>query len=99
MIQRHDHWDATILDPVETWMLATKDSKDWVSWDLSDIRMRPLGRNGRRILANLVYSDARCMDVFVGGKTVRRNGVTQTLDEKRIATNLEDASIEYYRDI
>ena len=99
MIQRHDHWDATILDPVETWMLATKDSQDWVSWDLSDIRMRPLGKNGRRILANLVYSDARCMDVFVGGKTIRRNGVTQTLDEKRIGTMLEDASIEYYRDI
>ena len=99
MIQRHDHWDATILDPVETWMLATKDSHDWVSWDLSDIRMRPLGRNGRRILANLVYSDARCMDVFVGGKAVRRNGVTQTLDEKRIGAMLEDASIEYYRDI
>ena len=80
-------------------MLATKDSQDWVSWDLSDIRMRPLGRNGRRILANLVYSDARCMDVFVRGKAVRRNGVTQTLDEKRIGTMLEDASIEYYRDV
>ena len=99
MIQRHDHWDATILDPEETWMLATKGSKDWVSWDLSDIRMRPIGKDGRRLLANLLYSDAKCMDVFVGGRSVRRNGVTLTLDEGEIVKQLEDSAVEYYRDI
>ena len=99
MIQRHDHWDATILDPEETWMLATKGSKDWVSWDLSDIRMRPIGKDGRRLLANLLYSDAKCMDVFVEGKSIRRNGVTLTLDEGEIGRQLEDSAVEYYRDI
>tara|TARA_B100000900_G_scaffold197568_1_gene167249 strand:- start:53278 stop:54528 length:1251 start_codon:yes stop_codon:yes gene_type:complete len=99
MIQRHDHWDATILDPEETWMLATKGSKDWVSWDLSDIRMRPIGKDGRRLLANLLYSDAKCMDVFVDGKSIRRNGVTLTLNEKEIGRQLEDSAVEYYRDI
>ena len=99
MIQRHDHWDATILDPEETWMLATKGSKDWVSWDLSDIRMRPIGKDGRRLLANLLYSDAKCMDVFVEGRSIRRNGVTLTLDEVEIGRQLEDSAVEYYRDI
>ncbi len=99
MIQRHDHWDATILDPEETWMLATKGSKDWVSWDLSDIRMRPIGKDGRRLLANLLYSDAKCMDVFVEGRSIRRNGVTLTLDEGEIGRQLEDSAVEYYRDI
>ena len=99
MIQRHDHWDATILDPEETWILATKDSKDWVSWDLSDIRMRPIGRDGRRLLANLLYSDAKCMDVFVEGRSIRRNGVTLTLNEGEIGRQLEDSAVEYYRDI
>mgnify|MGYP001487703351 FL=1 len=99
MIQRHDHWDATILDPKETWMLATKGSKDWVSWDLSDIRMRPIGKDGRRLLANLLYSDAKCMDVFVEGRSIRRNGVTLTLDEGEIGRQLEDSAVEYYRDI
>ena len=99
MIQRHDHWDATILDPEETWILATKDSKDWVSWDLSDIRMRPIGRDGRRLLANLLYSDSKCMDVFVEGRSIRRNGVTLTLNEGEIGRQLEDSAIEYYRDI
>jgi len=80
-------------------MLATKGSKDWVSWDLSDIRMRPIGKDGRRLLANLLYSDAKCMDVFVDGKSIRRNGVTLTLNEKEIGRQLEDSAVEYYRDI
>ena len=82
LIQKHDHWDATILDPVETWQLATKGSSDWVTWDLSDIRMRPRGRGGRRILSNLIYSGAQCMDVFVDGRAIRRDGRTLTLDEE-----------------
>ena len=30
LVQRHDHWDARILGPEETWDLATKGSQDWV---------------------------------------------------------------------
>ena len=80
LVQRHDHWDARILDPEETWSLATKGSEDWVTWDLSDIRMRPWGRDGRRSLSNLIYSGARVLDVLVDGEGIRRDGVTLTLD-------------------
>ena len=48
LVQKHDHWDARVLVPEETWQLATKDSLDWVTWDLNDIRMSPIGRDGRR---------------------------------------------------
>ena len=99
LIQKHDHWDATILDPVETWQLATRGSSDWVTWDLSDIRMRPRGRGGRRILSNLIYSGAQCMDVFVDGIAIRRDGRTLTLNEEKVAQELEEASQEYYSEI
>ena len=99
LIQRHDHWDATILDPVETWQLATRGSSDWVTWDLSDIRMRPRGRGGRRILSNLIYSGAQCVDVFVDGIAIRRDGRTLTLNEGKVAQELEDAAQEYYSEI
>ena len=66
LVQRHDHWDATILDPIETWKLATKGSKDWITWNLYDISMRPIGRDNRRILANTIYSGGDVLDVFVG---------------------------------
>ena len=99
LIQRHDHWDATILDPVETWQLATRGSSDWVTWDLSDIRMRPRGIGGRRILSNLIYSGAQCVDVFVDGIAIRRGGRTLTLNEGEVAQELENAAQEYYSEI
>ena len=33
--------------------------------------MRPFGRDGRRLLSNLIYSGAKVLDVFVEG---RRSG-------------------------
>lgn len=99
LIQRHDHWDATILDPVETWSLATKGSKDWITWDIDDIRLRPLGTNDRRLLANLIYSGGRCLDVFVDGRALRRDGKTISLDEQQAYNELETAAREYYSQI
>ena len=99
LLQRHDHWDARILNPKETWNLATRDSIDWVTWDLDDIRMRPYGKNGRRLLSNLIYSGANCLDVFVEGKVLRRNGVTESLNENEVAKELENAVTDYYSDI
>ncbi len=99
LVQRHDHWDARILDPSETWRLATNGSTDWVTWDLDDIRMRPWGRDSRRVLANLIYSGGRVLDVFVDGEALRRDGTTQTIDERAAASTLEDAVTEYYADI
>ena len=96
LIQRHDHWDATILDPIETYELGVRDSKDWVTWDLNDIRMRPIGRDGRRLLANLIYSNAHCLDMWVDGEPLRRDGVTLTVDENEVLEQLEEAVRTYY---
>ena len=99
LVQRHDHWDARILGPEETWSLATKGSKDWVTWDLSDIRMRPWGKDGRRLLPNLIYSGARVFDVFVDGEEIRRDGVTLTLDEGGASQDLESSVEDYYGEL
>ena len=99
LVQKHDHWNARVLDPIETWQLATKGSEDWVTWDLDDIRMRPRGRDGRRLLSNLIYSGARCLDVIVAGEALRRDGETLTLDEDVAGSKLEEAVSEYYSDI
>jgi len=99
LVQRHDHWDARILGPEETWSLATRESEDWVTWDLSDIRMRPWGRDGRRLLPNLIYSGARVLDVFVNGEGIRRDGVTLTLDEGKASQELESSVEDYYSEL
>ena len=96
LIQRHDHWDATLLDPIETYELGVRDSKDWVTWDLNDIRMRPIGRDGRRLLANLIYSNAHCLDMWVDGQPLRREGVTLSLNEAEVFEQLEEAVRTYY---
>tara|TARA_Y100000588_G_scaffold325333_1_gene359023 strand:+ start:69 stop:476 length:408 start_codon:yes stop_codon:yes gene_type:complete len=99
LVQRHDHWDARILGPEETWDLATRGSRDWVTWDLSEIRMRPFGKDGRRLLSNIIYSGARVLDVFVEGEALRRNGSTLTVDEESVAEDLETSVAEYYQDV
>ena len=99
LVQKHDHWNARVLVPEETWQLATKDSVDWVTWDLDDIRMRPWGRDGRRLLANLIYSGARCLDVLVGGQALRRDGATLSVDEAAAGSALEAAVLDYYSEI
>ena len=99
LIQRHDHWDATILNPIETWALATKGSKDWVTWDINDVRLRPLGTNDRRLLANLIYSGGTCLDVFVEGRALRRDGKTISMDEEIVFNDVEIAAREYYSQI
>jgi 5-methylthioadenosine/S-adenosylhomocysteine deaminase len=96
LIQKHDHWDARVLNPIATWQLATKGSQDWVTWDLDDIRMKPVGRDGRRLLANVLYSGGRVMDVFVEGEALRRDGTTLTVDERAAGEALDEAVIDYY---
>ena len=99
IVQKHDHWDAKILNPSETWKIATKESQDWITWDLNNIRMRPHGKNGERLLANLIYSGADCLDVFVDGNPLRRDGVTLSIDEYKVSLDLELATEEYYSQI
>jgi len=60
--------------------------------------MRPWGRDGRRLLANLIYSGARCLDVVVDGQALRRDGVTLSVDETAAGSDLEDVVSDYYSD-
>ena len=96
LIQRHDHWDATLMPANDAFSMATKGSKDWVAWNLDDIRMRPLGRSNNRQIANLIYNGAECLDMWVNGREIRNDGKTLTLDEKETWPQLDDAVMSYY---
>ena len=96
LIQRHDHWDATLMPANDAFSMATKGSKDWVAWNLDDIRMRPLGRTNNRHIANLIYNGAECLDMWVNGREIRNDGKTLTLNEKETWTQLDDAVMSYY---
>ena len=99
LVQRHDHWDATLLPAQEIFQIATKGSQDWVAWNLDDIRMRPLGRSNNRPLANLIYNGGECLDVWVNGQALRKDGVTLTLDERKIIDELDNAVHSYYEGV
>ena len=99
LVQRHDHWDSTLLPAQEIFKMATKGSQDWVAWDLDDIRMRPLGRSNNRHLANLIYNGGECLDVWVNGRALRKDGVTLSLDEKNIIAELDHAVESYYEGV
>ena len=99
LVQKHDHWNARVLSPEETWRLSTKDSKDWITWDLNDIRMSPIGKDGRRLLPNLLYSGGKVMDVLVDGEALRRDGITLTVDEKEARERLNEVAIDYYSEL
>jgi hypothetical protein len=61
--------------------------------------MRPFGRDGRRLLANLIYSGGQVLDVLVDGEPLRRNGNTLTIDENRTAREIEEVVVDYYAEI
>ena len=79
----------------EIWKLVTNGSKDWVTWNIDDMRMRPHGLNERRLLSNLVYSNSDCLDVWVDGVELRHGGITMSLNEKKISEDLEISENEY----
>jgi 5-methylthioadenosine/S-adenosylhomocysteine deaminase len=99
LVQRHDHWDATLLPANEVFSMATKGSSDWAVWNLDDVRMRPVGRSGNRHLANLVFNGAECLDLWVDGQGVRLDGQTQTLDEHTAWNELDNAVQSYYEGV
>jgi len=99
LVQRHDHWDPTLLPAKDVFTMITKDSKDWVAWDLKDIRMFPRGRSNNRHLANLVFNGGNCLDMWVDGQAVRLHGETQTIDEKLALDELDLAVDSYYEGI
>ena len=61
--------------------------------------MSPIGRGGRRLLPNLLYSGGKVMDVFVDGEALRRDGVTLTVDEQSAREELNEVVIDYYSEI
>ena len=99
LVQRHDHWDATLLPAADVFSMASKGSSDWAVWNLNDIRMRPLGRSGNRHLANLIFNGAECLDLWVDGQAVRINGQTQTIDEAAAWNELDQAVETYYEGV
>ena len=99
LVQRHDHWDATLLPANEVFSMATKGSSDWAVWNLDDVRMRPVGRSGNRHLANLVFNGAECLDLWVDGQGVRLDGQTQTLHEHTAWNELDNAVQSYYEGV
>ena len=99
LVQRHDHWDATMMTANQAFAMATRDSQDWVTWNLDDIRMHPRGRSDNRHLANLVFNGADCMDVWAQGRALRRDGTTLSIDERAAASALNDAVESYYEDV
>ena len=99
LVQRHDHWDATMMTASQAFAMATKDSRDWVAWNLDDIRMHPRGRSDNRHLANLVFNGTDCLDVWAQGRALRRDGVTLSIDERAAASALNDAVESYYEDV
>ena len=99
LVQRHDHWDPTLLPAKDVFQMITKDSRDWVAWDLEDLRMFPRGRSNNRHIANLVFNGARCLDMWVDGAAVRINGITQTIDEKLAMQELDAAVESYYEGV
>jgi 5-methylthioadenosine/S-adenosylhomocysteine deaminase len=99
LVQRHDHWDPTMLPAKEVFSIASKGSKDWAAWNLDDIRMRPVGASSNRHLSNLIFSGADCLDMLVEGRFLRRDGKTLSLDESKAIDELDHAVSEYYADL
>lgn len=99
LVQRHDHWDATLLPAADVFSMATKGSEDWAVWNLDDVRMRPSGRSNNRHLANLVFSGAECLDLWVDGRALRLDGKTHTVDEKQAWMELEHSIETYYEGV
>ena len=96
LVQRHDHWDPTLMTAKDAFAMATKDSQDWAVWDIDDIRMRPTGRSNNRHITNLLFNGATCLDLWIGGDAVRFDGTTQTLDERQSWLDLDEAVQTYY---
>lgn len=96
LVQRHDHWDPTMLPAKEVFAIATKGSQDWAAWNLDDIRMRPLGASSNRHLSNLIFSGADCLDMVVDGRMLRQDGKTFSIDENKAIDELDAAVSVYY---
>jgi 5-methylthioadenosine/S-adenosylhomocysteine deaminase len=96
LVQRHDHWDPTLMTANDAFHMASKGSQDWAVWDIDDIRMRPIGRSNNRHLTNLLFNGATCLELWVEGDALRFDGTTQSIDERQSWLDLDAAVQTYY---
>ena len=61
--------------------------------------MRPQGRSNNRHLANLLFNGADCLDLWVNGRALRRDGETLVLDEHAILDEIDEAVSSYYEGV
>ena len=66
--------DASALVAKEAFAMATTGSQDWAVWDLSDIRMNPVGKDNERHISNLIYNGGQCVDLWVDGNPLMQSG-------------------------
>ena len=99
LVQRHDHWDPTLMTAQNAFSMATKGSQDWAVWNIDDVRMRPAGRSNNRHITNLLFNGAECLDLWVGGKALRLDGTTKTIDERQSWLDLDQAVQTYYEGV
>ena len=96
LVQRHDHWDASALVAKDAFAMATTGSQDWAVWDLSDIRMNPVGKDNERHISNLIYNGGQCVDLWVDGNPLMQSGEVTTIDEVGILNVFNNAVADYY---
>ncbi|MEK9896557.1 MAG: hypothetical protein VW518_09070, partial [Burkholderiaceae bacterium] len=59
----------------------------------------PQARRRTRPLSQLVYNGAECLDMWVEGRQLRKDGVTLSLDEQSIRQDLDLAVEHYYEGV
>ena len=67
-------------------------------WNLDDVRMRPRGARTAPPPGQPIFNGADCMDLWVGGQALRRDGVP-TLDENAILDEIDEAVATYYEGV
>ena len=75
--------------------MATIGSQDWAVWDLSDIRMNPVGKDNEGI-SNLIYNGGQCLDLWVDGNPLMQSGMVTTIDESKLIEKFNNAVDKYY---
>ena len=96
LVQRHDHWDASALLAKEAFAMATVESKDWAVWNLNDIRMSPYGKDNERHISNLIYNGGECLDLWVDGEPIMKDGEIKTLNEQELLETFNETVNDYY---
>ena len=100
LIQKHDHWNARVLSPEESsGVYRLKIPRIGLLGTSMIYECHLAGKDGRRLLPNLLYSGGKVMDVLVDGEALRRDGITLTVDEQKARERLNEVAIDYYSEL